>query len=136
MPWQYIVEHRQRLLSHSYLDDFKQNQMLQYQYGLDFNILSPRSDSAWQALSLVCMSEAEDIYNGSIYQATVTRLIKLKVPQSTNMSLIELLDLPTYELKSLLVSIEQAEAERRAETDRLRMSGELPDLDLGSMGGM
>ena len=58
-------------------------------------------------ISLVTMSESSDIYTNSLMEKTIYKLQKYKVPEITNTSLEDLLNLPTYKLLMVFRSIAQ-----------------------------
>lgn len=56
-------------------------------------------------ITLSTKSEATELYVDGLYEKTVSRLLKYKVCEMTNMSLEELLNLPTFKLQTIMRAI-------------------------------
>lgn len=52
-------------------------------------------------ITLVTLKDATNVENNGLLEATITRIMKTKLCELTNMSIVELLELPTYVLKML-----------------------------------
>ena len=73
-------------------------------------------------LSRICVDNTNPYIDG-LYEKTIEKLIKLKIPEETNMSLEELLDLPTYRLKSYINVFE------KIKSDETKIYKELEEAD-------
>ena len=114
------LHHRFMLLKPT--DNIMAQMMLQEQYELAFGIQTTKDASP---ISLVTHSEATDIYTDCLLEKTITKLIKYKVPELTGMSLQQLLDLPTFQLKTIMRSVRtvrKLEALPTAELNALKKS--------------
>ena len=83
-------------------DSISTQMLLMEKYEVAFGI-QPTTDAS--PISLVTMNEATDILTGGLFERTVSKLIKYKVPELTGLNIKELLALPTYQLKVILRSI-------------------------------
>lgn len=82
------------------------NQMLvmeAYENALDIYTTSDRSP-----ITLVTMNASTDFMNNTMLEKTIFRLISLKIHTITGLSIVELLDLPTYMLQMLMRSVTKA----------------------------
>ena len=71
---------------------------------IDDTYLNYLNISTAAPLSLVMLHESIDTVNDSLLEKTINKLIQYKLPKFTGMSINELLDLPTYELKMYIRS--------------------------------
>lgn len=79
------------------------NQMLAMEsYERSFGIQNINSKSP---IALATMSVDTDCYTNSLLEKTIDRIISMKLFKITGMSVSELLDLPTYELKMIIRSV-------------------------------
>ena len=53
-------------------------------------------------ISLVTMSKYTDVVTDSLMERSYTKLLDLKLPELTGLSITELLDMPTYKLKAVI----------------------------------
>lgn len=70
----------------------------------EFGIFSGTSSNPFRTN---CFSASTDVLYKTEYEATITELLKLKVPEATGMSLDALLDLSRYRLTTIVNAIKQ-----------------------------
>ena len=81
------------------------NQMLTLEaYENAFNI-QPKKDAS--PISLVTMNATTDIYTNGILEQTMQKLIACDMYKETGISVMEALNLPTYELKALYCALKK-----------------------------
>ena len=65
-------------------------------------------DTDRSPITLVTMNASTDFMHNTMLERTIDRIIQLKLHTITGMSLMEILDLPTYVLQMLLRSVTKA----------------------------
>jgi len=93
------------------------NQMLAMEsYERQFKI---QDSSSVSPITLVTMKDSTDYHKDSLLEKTIDRIIQLKLHKLTGMTLVELLDLPTYELKMIFRSVTKAGKVEKKKMDEL-----------------
>lgn len=94
-----------------------------------FGVINPKKHKF--PITLTTIKEDTDPYHASQLEKTMEWLIARKVPASTGMSLMELLNLPTYELRMLKSAIMSSEViEKRARDQAARRAASAPTHEM------
>lgn len=108
-----IDEHWDQLLSIYAGDRITQKMLAMRAYELSFGVIKHGVDKS--KITLATMTESADVYKGSPLELTILKLLRLKLPKVTGMSIKELMDLPTYELKMYIQQVVKANEIEREE---------------------
>lgn len=114
VPAAHIDKHWERLIGLPPADPIAQQMLMLREYELNFGILNPKVNKS--PVTLATMNEATDKLSGSLMEATILKLVRLKLHKATGLTIPELLDLPTYELQMYVDSV--IEAKRLEDLER------------------
>ena len=117
-----------KILNLTSYDSITNQMLLMETYEESFGICDHSTSNS--PLSLVTHNEGYMPYQNNLYEALLYRMIKNSIPESTGLSIEELLDLPTYKLTSIFRSMIKV---RKKELDESRTSSKSNYMDFNKL---
>lgn len=101
-------------------DPITNRMLMMEKYERAFGINDPTNSSP---VTLVTGNEVTDLYTDSLLEKAYTKLINVRAPELTGMNLKELLDLPTWKLKTLMRALGNSEIVKSEQDQASQLKG-------------